>query len=135
MNLLKSNKRFSFKLDGTPAWELEHSVSVEEKENELIMAYTFGGGLKITNIARKYSKHGAYEWVNYLENVGDQPTGVISELFDCNITLPLEHEDTRKPPPTSRTKILRRRYTIPRARPGTRLNFQLTSTRSAKTTA
>ena len=96
MNLLKSNKRFSFKLDGTPAWELEHSVSVEEKENELIMAYTFGGGLKITNIARKYSKHGAYEWVNYLENVGDQPTGVISELFDCNITLPLEHEDTRK---------------------------------------
>ena len=134
MDLLKSNKRFSFKLDDTPAWELEHGVSIEEKEDELITTYVFGGGLKITNIARKYSKHGAYEWVNYLENIGDQPTGVISELFDCDITLPLPHEDPKKVSAYIDDRRAATKYSIPRARPGTRLNFQRTSTRSAKTT-
>ena len=96
MELLKNSKRFSFKLDGVSAWEKEYTVSTEERENELITTYLFEGGLKITNIARKYEKHGAYEWVNHLENTGSEPTEVISELFDCDVTLPMPHEDPKK---------------------------------------
>lgn len=49
----------------------------------------------MTNIAKKYNDFGAYEWVNYLENTSDEPTEIISELWDGDVTLPFEHEDKR----------------------------------------
>ena len=123
MDLLKNNKRFSFKLDGKDAFSALFSVKEEEKENELITVYDFEGGLRITNIATKYNDFGAYEWVNYLENTGSEPTGVISELFDCDISLPLEHEEPYRgvaymPDVKTATKIY-----APAGSSGTRFEF------------
>ena len=94
MNLLKDNKLFSFKLGENNVWDTEYKREVNENGDALTTTYTFDGGLKVTNIARKISKHGAYEWVNYFENTGAKPTAIISELWDCDITLPLGKEAT-----------------------------------------
>ena len=96
MEFLKTNKRFFFKLGTTRVWDLNYKSEVTEDNNTLITTYYFEGGLKITNIAKKYEKFGAYEWVNYIENISDAPTGIISELWDCNVTLPLEHQEPFK---------------------------------------
>jgi len=96
MNFLKDNKRFSFKLDGVNIWETEYTSEVEEKENEVTTVYYFKDGIKVTNVAKKYGDFDAYEWVNYLENTSDVPTGIISELWDCDCTLPMEFEDVRR---------------------------------------
>lgn len=96
MDFLKNNKRFSFKLDGKNAWDLEYTRESGENGNELTSVYVFDGGIRVTNIAKKYDKFGAYEWVNYIENTSDMPSGIISELWDCDCTLPLKHEEERK---------------------------------------
>ncbi len=94
MDFLNNNKRFSFKLDGINAWDLPYEVSVSS--DGLTTVYTFQNGLKIKNIAKKYDDFGAYEWVNWLENTSSVPTGIISELWDCNVCLPMKHEDEKK---------------------------------------
>lgn len=96
MEFLKTNKRFFFKLGTTRVWDLNYKSEVTEDNNTLITTYYFEGGLKVTNIAKKYENFDAYEWVNYIENTSDTPTDIISELWDCDCTLPLEHESPRK---------------------------------------
>ena len=91
MEFLKNNKRFSFTYGESKAPECAVKTEVNENGNELITAYYFDGGLKFTNVARKIEKFGAYEWVNYLENIADSDTELISELWDCDIALPCEH--------------------------------------------
>lgn len=93
MKFLKENMRFSFKLGGIDARKIEYHIEQTQNGNELATVYSFPGGLKITNIARKYEKYGAYEWVNYIENTSDKPTEIISELWDCDVELPIEHEE------------------------------------------
>lgn len=93
MKFLKENKRFSFKLDGINVWDTKYTCNVTEKENELITEYMFEGGLKVTNIAKKYDKYDAWEWVNYFENTSTEPTGIISELWDCDCSFFMEHEE------------------------------------------
>lgn len=95
MEFLKNNRRFSFKTDGESAWDLPHTVNTSEHDGELKTVYTFENGLKVTNVARKYEKFGVYEWVNYFENTSDKPTGVISELWDCDVKLPFVYEENR----------------------------------------
>ena len=58
--------------------------------------YLFDGGIKITNIAKKYDKYDAYEWVNYIENTSDKPSEIISDLWDCDCNLPIKYEENRK---------------------------------------
>lgn len=96
MEFLKTQKRFFFKSGTTGVWDLNYESEVTEDNNALITTYYFEGGLKVTNIAKKYEKFDAYEWVNYIENISDTPTDIISELWDCDCTLPLEHENPRK---------------------------------------
>lgn len=93
MDFLKKNKRFSFKLDGVDFKKLKHEVSVAEENDCLTTVISFPGGLTVTNVAEKHAEYGAYEWVNYIENTGNEPTGVISELWDCNVSLPLNYEE------------------------------------------
>lgn len=56
----------------------------------------FFGGLKITNVAKKYEKFGVYEWVNYFENISAEPTEIISDLWDCDCVLLMKYEANRK---------------------------------------
>lgn len=96
MDFLKNNKRFSFKLGGADAWDSDYKSEVTSIGNEVTTVYQFGGGIKITNIAKKYDKFGAYEWVNYIENTSEQPSEIISDLWDCDCTLPIKYEENRK---------------------------------------
>lgn len=96
MEFLKSNKRFSFKIDNKNAWETNYEKEEFENGCELTTVYNFESGIKITNIAKKYDDFGGYEWVNYIENTSDKPTKIISELWDCNCVFPMEHEEPRK---------------------------------------
>lgn len=110
MNFLKDNRRFSFKIGGVDAFLTEHNTEVTENGNTLTTVYSFQNGLKVTNIAKRYEKFGAYEWVNYFENTSDTPTYVISDLYDCDVELPLEYEKEKEwvayqPDPKVATKI------------------------------
>lgn len=96
MEFLKNNKRFSFKYENENAWNSNYTSEEKQNGNELITTYTFERGLKITNIAKKYDDFGAYEWVNYIENTSDKPTGIISELWDCDCLLPMAYEEIVK---------------------------------------
>ena len=94
MNFLKNNHRFSFLMNGKPALESAFTVETQEQGNELKTVYRFACGLTVTNLAKKYDRYGAYEWMNVLENTGKEPTPLISELWDCDCTLPCPHSDT-----------------------------------------
>ena len=96
MEFLRKNKLFSCKLGNKNIWELPYDVKTEENGNELTSVYTFPGGLKITNTAKKYDDFDAYEWVNQFENTSDTPTEIISELWDCNAEFPISHEEPYK---------------------------------------
>ena len=95
MKFLKENNLFSFKLGGTYALERKHTKEVIEDGNTLNTVYTFGCGLKVTNVAKKHEKYGVYEWVNYFENISSENTEVISELFDMDIRFSTEYEGAR----------------------------------------
>ncbi len=90
MDLLNKS-RFSFIYGGKAAPDCAIRTEVKKNDNELTTTYYFDGGLKFTNVAKKYGKYGAYEWVNYLENIGDTDTDLITELWDCDVALPLSY--------------------------------------------
>ena len=92
MKFLKENRRFDFLYGKKPLDECDFSVSVEEKGNEITTVYTFNDGLKVTNIAKKIDKFGAYEWVNWFENTGNKSTEIISDIWDACFSVPLEYE-------------------------------------------
>ena len=75
---------------------MDYKSEVTSVGNEVTTVYLFDGGIKITNIAKKYDKYDAYEWVNYIENTSDKPSEIISDLWDCDCTLPIKHEENRK---------------------------------------
>lgn len=99
MNFLKENRRFSFFLGGSPAFEGVYQQEQTETACEIKTVYTFSCGLKVTNTAKKYADFGAYEWVNEWENTGIENTPVISELWDCDCLLPCPHAEEQKPTP------------------------------------
>lgn len=96
MDFLKTNRRFSFKIGENNAWDTDYKTEVREEGERLTTVYYFANGLKVTNVAQKHEKYGAYEWVNYFENTAETPSEIISELWDCDCALPMEHEDTWK---------------------------------------
>lgn len=96
MDFLKNNRRFSFVYGGKSADELEYSSKSTEDGNELTTIYEFACGLKITNIAKKYEKYGAYEWASFIENTSENPSEIISELYDCDAVFPLCRAESRK---------------------------------------
>jgi len=91
MDFLKNNPRFSFAYGGIRFEHLAYKAEQTQDGNKLTTVYTFSDGLRITNVA--VHQGGAYEWVNWLENTADTPTQVISNLWDCDVTLPLAYED------------------------------------------
>lgn len=95
MQFLKNEKRISLKYGDTDFFELNPKTSVTENGNEIIYEYLLEDGLKITNVARKIPEFDAYEWVNWLENTGEKPSKIISELYDCDVKIPMSHMEPR----------------------------------------
>lgn len=96
MEFLKNNRRISFLYDGKTIDEAGFSVTQKCEGGTVTTIYEHSDGLKVTNIARKIDKFGAYEWVNYLENTSDKPTKLITEFCDSDCFLPLDKEEPRK---------------------------------------
>ena len=91
MDFLKNNPRFSFTYGGKAFAQLSFTTEQTLDGNKLTTVYTFADGLRITNVAVRQGD--AYEWVNWLENTAEMPTQIISDLWDCDIILPLGVED------------------------------------------
>ena len=91
MDFLKSQKRFDFVYNGMPFEQLSFETRQKETDHQLITEYLFPDGLKITNMATRYGN--ACEWVNWLENTGKTPSGIVSDLWDGCVSLPLDHEE------------------------------------------
>lgn len=96
MEFLKNNRLFDFIYGGKTFDECEFKVTQKQDGNTVTTVYDFADGLKVTNIAKKYEKFGAYEWVNYFENTSSKPTEIISELWDASVSMPMVHEEPRK---------------------------------------
>ena len=95
MDGLFSGRLFSFKLGGKDAGSLPHEKEVIKQGNRTTTIYRFGG-LKVTCVLSEYGDFGAAEWVNYFENEGECGTEIISDLFDCDVALPLPEEKKRE---------------------------------------
>lgn len=91
MDFLIPQKRFDFCYDGQPFDTLAYTTHQREENGTVTTVYTFAQGLQITHFLAR--RGDAYEWVNYLENTGTQPTGVISSLMDARVSLPIAHEE------------------------------------------
>lgn len=85
---LKNAPKFSFLIDGVSFRDVKHEVITENHENIHKVVYLFDGGLKLTNVLKLYPQYDACEWVNYFENTGSEPCGIISELWDADVELP-----------------------------------------------
>ena len=92
MDILNRGMLFSFLYNGIPAKDCALGAETERTDTGEVRVCRFPEGLKISTEITFHPAHGALEWVNTLENVGETPTGLISELFDCDVTLPLPFE-------------------------------------------
>ena len=92
MSFYSNKQLFSFKLDGIDSKDLNCKISATVDDNITTTVYDYDGGLRITNIFKKYDDFGAYEWVNYYENTSNEPTGILSDVFDCDVLVPLEND-------------------------------------------
>lgn len=88
MDFLKNYKRFGFLYDRKPFWDYEMQTAIHEDASELTIEYQLSDGLKVTNIGKKHPQFDAYEWVTWFENTSYAPTGIISDLYDCDIAIP-----------------------------------------------
>ena len=99
MDFLKNNERFSFKYDGVDSREYLYTLRETSDADTLCREYLFEDALKVTSAARKIAGFDAYEWVNRFENVSDENTRVITELWDADIEIPWAHEEPRRSTP------------------------------------
>lgn len=81
----------SFLYRGVPFSKTEKETLTKKEDNRTVTEYTLPDGLKVTSICTEYHDFGVYELVNYLENTGEMNSGIISELLDVNVTLPLDN--------------------------------------------
>ncbi len=85
--LAKKDNYFSFNYDGTPA-ALE-KIKEYEENGRLNTEYSVGN-LTVTN---SFKQNGdTYEWVNWFENRSSSDTKIISEVYDCDVFVPLKKD-------------------------------------------
>ena len=89
LSLIQKQQRVSFLLDGKPMEEFYPTVTVKTESNKTITTYTFACGLVLTNTLCSYPAFDACDWVNEWQNTSDTPSPIISELWDCDVSLPL----------------------------------------------
>lgn len=110
MNFGDIEKSFDLHYDGVGFSELEKKVSITRNGCETIYEYLLSDGLRIRRIMTEYPEYGAVEWVDHFENTSDHESGLITELWDCDATLPLaggkEHGwESRLPDTETDTRI------------------------------
>ena len=94
--LLNETKIFSFLYDGEPFESSVVEKRIIKDADTTTTVFLLKDGLRVTNTLRSIPGYDAYEIVNHFENTGTEPSGMISELWDCDLTLPMEHEENRR---------------------------------------
>ncbi|MBR4428633.1 MAG: alpha-galactosidase [Clostridia bacterium] len=85
-----------FNYDGIPLGSLDFERSVRKNPEGEVIFRRFKDGLSVTTQIRQFDEFGAVEWRNTVENTSDKASGIISDLWDCAVYLPLPHDDDRK---------------------------------------
>lgn len=88
----KKLKPLSFLYAGKPFEEAIISKAEVVSEDSLTATYDLTASLRVTSTLRYIREFDACEVVNRFENIGSEPTELVSELWDCSLTLPLDHE-------------------------------------------
>ena len=88
--------RFSFSYDGIPFPELNCTVRQEGDDT----VYTLPDGLELTCHVQREDDYGIVRWVNSWHNPTDHDSGRITDLYDCDITVPFDPD----PPRTRRNR-------------------------------
>ena len=84
---------FSFSYNGVPFDRLEKTVA----ETQNGFRVTLADGLTVECRAEYYEEYNVTHWVNYWENPTDHNSGRISDICDCDITVPFDPD-----PPVTR---------------------------------
>ena len=104
MEFLKNHRKFDLIYGQKSIWDSEPVSAVTVSATEIVATHVVEERLRVTNIAKKYERFGAYEWVNYFENIGNRPTEIISELWDAMYTFAVGND----PNPPRQTYIPKR---------------------------
>ena len=59
------------------------------RETKTGLVYSLGDGVEITLKKQEYREFDAVEWVLYFENKSNEKCGILSDIEDCFVTLPL----------------------------------------------
>ena len=84
----------SFTYDGIPFSQLDIARSQRQEGLKTTVEYTVGT-LRATCICTEYPQFHAKEWVTWYENTGEENTGIVREIRDCDI--PLSLPQTQRP--------------------------------------
>jgi len=95
----KSAPYFSFLYGGEDIAKLleKAAVSVEESAEGFETVFLLPDGLEITQKVKEYPAFHATEWVLYFKNKSKQKSGLITQLFDCDISLPFGSDTPPQP--------------------------------------
>jgi len=75
----------SFRYDGIPFEELGATAAASGND----LTYTLPDGLELTVRYEFFPEYNVIKWTNYWNNPTDHPSGLIEDLCDCDITLPV----------------------------------------------
>ncbi len=95
----KRTPYFSFNYNGESTAEVLKNAKVTSaaKEEAVETTFVLPDGLEITQSIKEYPNYGATEWVVSLNNNSSEHSGLITELFDCDIALPFEYDAPQTP--------------------------------------
>ncbi len=89
MEFLKNKPFLSFKYDGVKA-DLEKAETDIHNDIGITTVTYIIDSLKVTTVFKNFC--GAAEWVNTFENIGDKDTKLISDICDCDISVPFKED-------------------------------------------
>lgn len=89
IDIVQKHIRPSLCLGGIPYLDTAPTVRVEHNGRITRTVYECKGGLRLTTTVCRYTDYDAIDLVNEWENIGSEPSDIISELYDCDVVLPL----------------------------------------------
>lgn len=93
LSLLLAQDRLSLNYGGKPFLDSLLRKTESDHDGIRTTVYELVGGLKITSTLRSFPDHSACELLNVFENTGAEDTPLLSDLWDCDVTLPLHHAE------------------------------------------
>ena len=96
---------FSFLYNGKPF----HELSPVQTRTDTGYIYTLPDGLTVELQEKQYPAFDAVEWCLYFSNQGSTDTGIIENLYDCDISVPIPADPPKHPslfPPHEYAKIV-----------------------------